>query len=122
MSRVSERIHQASNLLISGIGLEAAAAAADTVCQDDYADRRRRGVGYSDMDESTLEDLQIRASKATLLAKSAIRAKLLAEKETRELRRLSLQAIDLQLHKIQIKSSELLSHQQLVSRLRLGIA
>lgn len=120
-----------------GIGWQAAAAAVDAAIHHSLADKvktrkaseapKPEKLDKSDaagsvtpMVGSEMQQLQADACKATILAKLSLRSSLLAQRETRDMRRVMAEAVDLQLERIQCKVAEMLGNQLLLSTLSLA--
>ena len=117
----SSSILAQASVVHRGIGLPAAAAAADAVMEHgvDERDRARRSVGGQAMLQSgggcegDKEVLKERACKGSMLAKLALRASVLARRETSDMRRAMVKAVGMQLEVIQSKTTQLLGNQML---------
>ena len=116
----SEILAQAS-VVHRGIGLPAAAAAVDAVMEHgvEERDRARSSMGAQALLQSgggcegDKDLLKQRACKGSMLAKLALRASVLARRETSDMRRAMVKAVGLQLEVIQSKTTQLLGNQML---------
>ena len=117
----SSSILAQASVVHRGIGLPAAAAAVDAVMEHgvDERDRARRSVGGQALLQSgggcegDKEVLKERACKGSMLAKLALRASVLARRETSDMRRAMVRAVGMQLEVIQSKTTQLLGNQML---------